>query len=166
MQDVTFQARLAAQNRFKNVNTFAAMLTRVSILGLSCKAMDFSHVALPTISHALENDIPEGSSQNHSTVQYLRMGDPAILQLPAAIQWINVTGRELFQVASRGDTVVSGSIKTGPLWNPTKGEKLWGGNRWEFWRQRLLYLARRGDLDSAISDAAIKAADNLAVILE
>ena len=142
------------------------MLTRIYLRGLPCKAMDFSHVALPTLSHAFENEIPEGISQDHSTVNYFRMGDPAILQLPAAIQWINVTGRELFQTASREDTVVSSSTKTGPLWNPTKGDKLWGVHRWEFWRQRLLYLAARGDLGPDLSDAAFKAADELIVILE
>jgi hypothetical protein len=128
--------------------------------------MDFTHVALPTISYALENDIPEGSSQDHSIVNYDRMGDPAILHLPAAIQWINVTGRELFQTGARGDAVFSGSTKTGPLWKPKEGERLWGEDRWEFWRRRLVYLAGRGDLGPNLSDVAMKAAGNLAVILE
>ena len=142
------------------------MLTHICLLGLPCRATDFHHVALATLSHALENGIPEGSPQDHSTMNYFRVADPAILHLPAAIQWVNVTGRELFHLSSHGDEVVSRLTKTGPLWKSRKGDRLWGKNRWESWRQRLLYLAGRGDLSVDISDAATKAADNLAVILE
>jgi hypothetical protein len=91
--------------------------------------MDFHHVALATLSYALENEIPEGSPQDHSTINYFRMGDPAILQLPAAIQWFNVTGRELFHLSSHGDEVVSRLTKTGPLWKSRKGDRLWAKNR-------------------------------------
>ena len=144
LQDVTFQASLAAQTRFKNISAFAAMLTHIYLLGLPCRAMDFDHVALATLSHALENEIPEDSPQDHSTMNCFRMGDPAILQLPAAIQWVNVTGRELFHLSSHRDEVVSRLTKTGPLWKPRKSDRLWSKTRWEFWRQRLLYLAGRG----------------------
>lgn len=158
MQHVTPQARLAAQTRFKNVNTFAAMLTRIYLRGLHCKAMDHSGVFRPVVSSALDYDIPEGESQNQSTVSFFRMGDPAILYLPAAIRWINVAGREIFQVISRRTSVVSSSTVTGSLRKHRK--------RWEFWRRRLLYLAEREDLGAELSRAALEAADNLAVILE
>lgn len=142
------------------------MLTRIYLLGVPCTSMDFTHVGLPIISLALEGEILEGESRDQSTVNYDRMGDPAILYLPAAIRWINVAGCEIFLDAARRTTVVSSSTKMGPLWKPTEGDKLWGKERWEFWRDRLIYLGRREDLDPNISDAAIQAADNLAVILE
>jgi hypothetical protein len=85
MQEVTFQARLAAQRQFRNVNTFAAMLTRVYLLAVPCKGMNFTNIPLLVLSHALENDIPQDEQVNQSTVNYFRMGDPAVLGLPAAI---------------------------------------------------------------------------------
>jgi hypothetical protein len=166
LQEVTFQARFAAQRRFKNISTFVAMLTRIYLLGVPCRSMDFTHVGLPVISLALEGDILEGEYQDRATVSYFRMGDPAILYLPAAIQWINVAGREMFQDASLQTTLVSSSTKIGPLWRPAEGDRLWAKNRWEFWQKRLIYLAERGDLGPDLSNDVIKAADNLAEILE
>jgi hypothetical protein len=166
LQEVPFQARSAAQRRFKNISTFVAMLTRIYLRGLPCNSMNFAHVGLPVISLALEGEILEGEAQDQSTVSYFRMGDPAILYLPAAIQWINVAGREMFQYSSVQTTVVSSSTKIGPLWRPAEGDRLWAKNRWEFWQQRLIYLAGRGDLGPDLSGAAIKAADSLAEILE
>jgi hypothetical protein len=142
------------------------MLTRIYLLGVPCRAMDFTHVGLPVISLALESEISEGEAQDQSTVSYFRMGDPAILYLPAAIQWINVAGREMFEYASLQTDVVSSSTRTGLLWRPAEGDRLWAKNRWGFWQQRLIYLAGRGDLGPGLSGAAIKAADSLAEILE
>jgi hypothetical protein len=118
------------------------------------------------ISLALEGDILEGEYQDQATVSYFRMGDPAILYLPAAIQWINVAGREMFQDASLQTTLVSSSTKIGPLWRPAEGDRLWAKNRWEFWQKRLIYLAERGDLGPDLSNDVIKAADNLSEVLE
>jgi hypothetical protein len=166
MGDVTFQARLAAQRQFRNINTFAAMLTRVYLSGLPCAGMKFTNRPLPVLSHALENEIPEGQQLDQSTVNYFRMGDPAVLSLPAAIQWINVAGRELFEFASHQHAVIKNRAMTGSLLKATEGDRVWGTYRWEFWRQRLLYLAGREDLGPEISSAASKAADTLAAILK
>jgi hypothetical protein len=124
LHEVTSQACFAAQRRLKNISTFVAMLTRTCLLGVPCTSTNFTYVGLPVISLALKGDILEDESQDKATVSYFRMGDPAILYLPAAIQWINVAGREIFQDASRSTTVISSSTKSGPLWRPAEGGRL------------------------------------------
>jgi hypothetical protein len=113
-----------------------------------------------------EKDIPQDEQVNQSTVNYFRMGGPTVLGLPAAIQWINVAGQELFDFTSHEPAVIKNRTMTGSLLNAMEGDEVWDAHRWDFWRQRLLYLAGRGDLGPEISGAAIKAADNLARILK
>jgi hypothetical protein len=139
LQDVTSQARLAAQERWRKMNFFAANLTLQAIAGSLPECVNFIRHGLGQVAQALEHPITADLVRDFHqiTVNYFELGNPSTLRLPAATQWIVIAARELVQCSLESER----GTGRGPLWSPAKGAKQKVTvERWKFWQQQLLEL--------------------------
>ena len=135
---------LAVRDLYKNINTFAALLSCHHIRGtLSPKNVDFRGMACYPIVGALEYELSPNEVTQHldgsATMPdqdwaAFRSSQPSI-ELPAATQWLSLLGYDLYNV--RIDSVAP----VGPLWEAQGGEDRITVKRWHFWQYRLRYFA-------------------------
>lgn len=138
LQDVTSQARQAAQDRWRNINFFAVNLTLQFLSGSLPKCINFAGYGLYQLVQALEYPMIRDLVRDHHqiTVSFVELGYPANLWLPAATQWILSAGRELVQWLSENEK----KVPPGPLWRSAGGGEEVSVDRFVFWQQKLLEL--------------------------
>ncbi|KAH6872522.1 hypothetical protein BKA58DRAFT_456110 [Alternaria rosae] len=158
---------LAVRDLYKNINTFAALLTCHHIRGaLPQKNVDFRGMACHPIVGALEHELSLNEVTQHldgsATMPdqdwaAFRSSQPSI-ELPAATQWLSLLGRDLYD--GRADSVAP----VGPLWKAQGGEEKITLKRWQFWQNKLRYFA---SVDTILGDgikmACRQAADRMDV---
>lgn len=120
--------------KFKNVNTLAALLMRSGK-----EAFHYEVFATSTMSEALE-----------TTAQLETTASPEAF-IPAAATWIAVLGRQMYQW-------------DGNLGDPGSGGPLWQGQpgpceeRWKFWKKRFVEISESNDISQEARKAATEAA--------
>jgi hypothetical protein len=84
-----------------------------------------------------------------------RSSQPSI-ELPAATQWLSLVGHDLF------DGLMDSVAPAGPLWETHGGEEKITIERWQFWQNRLRYLAASDTiLGDGIKISCRQAADRM-----
>jgi len=156
---------LAVRDLYKNINTFAALLSCYHIRGtLPQKNVDFRGMAYYPIVGALEHELSPNEVTQHldgsaaipnQDWAAFRSSQPSI-ELPAATQWLSLLGYDLCNV--RIDSVAP----AGPLWKAQGGEDRITVKRWQFWQNRLRYFASNHTiLGDGIKNACRQAADRM-----
>ncbi|KAI4662515.1 hypothetical protein J4E81_000131 [Alternaria sp. BMP 2799] len=156
---------LAVRDLYKNINTFAALLSCYHIRGaLPQDNVDFRGMACYPIVGALEHELSLNEVTQHSDGSAtipdqnwaaFRSSQPSI-DLPAATQWLSILGHDLY------DRLMDFVAPVGPLWKAQGGEEKITVERWRFWQNRLRYFASNDTiLGDGIKTACRQAADHM-----
>lgn len=141
---VSGQVVVAIRNLYRNINTFAATLSRYYVQGtLLPRSVDNRGMACYPIAGALENELSDNEIFEHSDSS-LFMPDqdweaftrpqPSI-ELPAATQWLSLLGNDLY------NGLAGGVHPAGQLWKDAGGNDSITSERWAFWQHRLREIA-------------------------
>lgn len=154
-EEITFQTRTAARDRWCNISTFAAILTIYSSQNLLPKSVDFAWCGRQDIAIALESPLiatDEFTSQDARPYFDIRMEESPSLWLPAAIMWIVIAGKEMFESSGEGNTKArplyvearrtsrKTQRKAGVVRDERPSEEF-SLERWKFWSKRLREIA-------------------------
>jgi hypothetical protein len=156
---------LAVRDLYRNINTFAALLSCHHIRGaLPLRSVDTRSMACHPIIGALEHEVSLNEVTQHldgsATVPAqdwaaFRSSQPSI-ELPAATQWLSLVGYDLYS------GLIGSVAPVGPLWRTHGGEEKITIKRWRFWQNRLRYLAASDTiLGDGIKMSCRQAADRM-----
>lgn len=156
MDVVTREAQVAAAAQWRNISTFAAVISRHYLQGRLPRCADRLGPGLIALAEALEYREVRESEASFPDTKYVHLIDRPLLWLPAVCQCILIAGLEIFAAALEDPERMK--YPAGPIWAAADGDDTLGMDRWHFWRRRLILLADSECLAAELRESLAEAA--------